>query len=311
MSQSLFISYAHRDMADVNWLDRLRAYLAPLRRRNITVWEDSQIATGARWEAEIKAALEGADAAVLLVGPAFFASEYIATVELPRLLAAIERRGISILPLVVGYCDYAGSPLGSFQALNDHQKPLEALPLAEQNRWLNELGIKVDAVLRHGAQAGPIRQPPVVETLKTIGRLLSDSRRAIEAQGRRRDALVDAITKRLGFENDLEYEQFFLRQFGGLTAPERFEFDQIRALTEGPMAGANRAILEMLEHNLALLDEVPLSVDLQQHLVFWLNKYERVFVRTPAMCVLYTGVEDGVPFPGGLDRAVAERLERG
>ena len=311
MSQSLFISYAHRDMAEVNWLDRLRAYLAPLRRRTITVWEDSQIPTGALWDAEIKAALEGADAAILLVGPAFFASEYIETVELPHLLAAIKKRGVSILPLVVGYCNYAGSLLGPFQALNDHQKPLEALPLAEQNRWLNKLSIKVDAVLRHGAQAQPVRQPVVVDTLKRIARQLSNSHRAFEAQCRRRDGLVDALTARLGFESDLEYEQFFFRQFAALTEPERFEFDQIRALTEGPLAGANRSILEILEHNPALLDEVPLLVDLQQHLVFWMNKYERVFVRTPAMCVLYTGVEDGVPFPGGLDRAVAERLARG
>ena len=44
--------------------------------------------------------------------------------------------------------------------------------------------------------------------------------------------------------------------------------------------------------------------DLRQHLVFWLDKYERVFLKRPEMCLLYTGVEDGVPFPNGVDEKV-------
>jgi hypothetical protein len=40
---------------------------------------------------------------------------------------------------------------------------------------------------------------------------------------------------------------------------------------------------------------------LRQHLVFLLNKLNRVLVNNPAMYLLYTGVEGGVNFPAHLD----------
>lgn len=58
----------------------------------------------------------------------------------------------------------------------------------------------------------------------------------------------------------------------------------------------------------SLLDAMAQLTALRQHLVFWLNKYDRVFTLNRAMCVLYTGVEDGVPFPPGLDDTVARWL---
>lgn len=51
-------------------------------------------------------------------------------------------------------------------------------------------------------------------------------------------------------------------------------------------------------------------MDLRQHLVFWLNKFDRVFVNNKAMCLLYTGVEDGVPFPSYVDDVIKEELNR-
>ena len=79
-------------------------------------------------------------------------------------------------------------------------------------------------------------------------------------------------------------------------------------MTEGPLYDGNRAILDVLNQQSRLLDAVPALVDLRQHLVFWLNKYDKVFKTNKRMCLLYTGVEDGVPFPAGLDRQIAKRL---
>lgn len=211
---------------------------------------------------------------------------------------------------------YTTSALGRFQAFNDPEAPMEALAWADQNKMLNAISISADGALRHSARvelgvAIPSNQPAAArEALARIRRCLSDTHKAFLAQCKRRDYLVAAITSRLRIESDLEYEKFFIRYYARLTRTERFEFDQIRALTEGPLVQGNKAVLEILEEHPDLLDKMPLLVDLRQHLVFWVNKYERVFVRTPGMCLLYTGVEDGVPFPPGIDRTVASLIGR-
>jgi hypothetical protein len=313
MQQNLFISYAHRDMTPIHWLDRLKVYLAPLRTSYVDIWDDSRIAPGANWRRSIETALAKADAAILLVGPNFFASQFITDVELPSLLSAAESGGRKVFPLVVGYCMYSTSVLGPFQSFNDPNNPMEALVLADQNKSLNALCIAVDEALRHRKQSMPgpgADASSSADAVKMMQRRLSDTHKAFVAQCQRRDDLVAAITHRLGFQNDLEYEKFFIRFYTQLTTEERFEFDQIRALTEGPLVQGNKAILQILESHPELLDELPILVDLQQHLVFWLNKYDRVFVKTPGMCLLYTGVEDGVPFPATLDKAIASWLQK-
>jgi hypothetical protein len=51
------------------------------------------------------------------------------------------------------------------------------------------------------------------------------------------------------------------------------------------------------------------GVETLQHLAFWINKYDHLFVHTPGMCVLYVGVEDRTPFPSGVEASIAAWLE--
>ena len=162
----LFISYSHRDMTPVDWLDRLKLYLAPLlRQEQVDIWDDTRIEVGHEWRLEIKTAMDRATAAILLVGPGFLASDFIAQQELPGLLDAAATRGIKIYPLVVGFCGYKSSPLGSYQAFNDPDMPLEALPPADQNRILNNLSHAVEMEMLKEAPREPAaaEQPPVTE----------------------------------------------------------------------------------------------------------------------------------------------------
>ena len=308
MGSSIFVSYGHGDMKPVHWLERLKVYLAPLRRDGeFRVWDDSTIQLGEKWRDSIEAAIREAHAAILLVGPAYLASEFVSKKELPQLLRAGEERGLKILPLIVGYCSYRQSVLAPYQSHNGPDQPLESLSSAEQNRILNEFAEAVDRAVRHSSLAKDAMDSKETGRLDALAELqtqLRDSRKAFEAQCKQRNELHAALVRRLKASEDLEYERFFYRHFDEMNRDERFLFDRIRTLTEGPLYEANRRMLEILESQPALLDEVSELTDLRQHLVFWLNKYERLFVNTPEMCLLYVGVEDGVGFPTGLDEVV-------
>ena len=312
MTATVFISYSRADMEVVDWLKRLRMYFAPFGQRGtLDPWDDGRIAPGTPWQAEIERALDAAGAAVLLVGPGFLASAFVQDHELPRLLDAAARRGLRLFPLIVGYCAWEVVELGRLQSFNPPSQPLESLSQAQANKVMNELAIAVDAAMRSLVTAAPKSvvgaagaAAALWQAMRRMSLALGDSRVAFSAQAHRRDRLVAALEARLGFHNELEYEKFFLRHHAELDAPERFEFDQIRAMTEGPLHDANRTMLDALEQQPALLDTLPGMTALRQHLVFWLNKYERVFKANPAMCLLYVGVEDGVPFPSGIDDAV-------
>src|ERR687894_656546 len=99
--ENVFVSYSHRDRG---WLEWLMVHLAVLeRRRLIHVWSDTRIAFGADWEVEIERALSESRVAVLLVSPAFLASDYIWSKELPRIMGHREQ-GMEVLPLIIRPC---------------------------------------------------------------------------------------------------------------------------------------------------------------------------------------------------------------
>jgi hypothetical protein len=132
---------------------------------------------------------------------------------------------------------------------------------------------------------------------------------AFSAQCQHRDLLVDMIQRRLGVTDNSEYEVFFLRYFDRMNREEKFHFDQIRAMTEGPLHDGNESIVQIMEENPEVLEEIPSLKALRRHIVFWLNKFEKLFLTRPEMCLVYTGVEDGVPFPKHVASNVTQRLD--
>jgi hypothetical protein len=304
MPAPVFISYSHADQTVTDWRARLQSYLAQSRRAGgIDGWDDQRIAAGQEWRVEITRALESADAAILLVGPGFLSSPFIRDHELPSLLRGRRERGVGIFPLVVGWCNYKGSDLGEFQAFNDPGKPLEALPTSDQNQVLNKLSIEVsnmvDAKVRPGeaASATGVTAADLVQPMAHLLREMQLSAVAFRSQNKRCRELVSAVVSRLGIRQHLGFEKFLFRYHAQMNAEELFEFQMIRAVTDGPLAECNRQMLGVLMDHPRALAEGPSLTALRQHLVFWMNKYDRVFRSTPAMAVCYVGVEDGVPWP--------------
>jgi TIR domain len=112
----VFISYSHDDH---NWLLKVSQHIAGLERRDLVeVWSDTRIPAGADWEKEIESALKSARVAVLLVSPAFLASEFIWKNEMPRIVAH-STQGMDILPLIVRPCAWR---------LEEALEPLQARP---------------------------------------------------------------------------------------------------------------------------------------------------------------------------------------
>jgi TIR domain len=165
-NRSIFICYAHEDNADTDprrrWLDRLLQFLRPLvRQEGLNTWSDRNITIGENWQARIKHQLELSRASVLIVSPAFLASDYIANSELPVLLKHAADHGTPILPMIVSPCFYEKSRfkfpepktgpnevlLSSLQSVNPPSRTLVEMSEGEQNRVLLTLALRLADIL--------------------------------------------------------------------------------------------------------------------------------------------------------------------
>jgi hypothetical protein len=127
----VFISYSHRDQ---KWVDALLEHLKPLKRqRLLDCWSDAEVKAGDHWRAAIERALNGAVVAVLLVSPAFLASDFIAQNELPPLLQRARGGTLKIFWVPVSASVYAHTDIEQYQAAHDPRKPLDSLPKAKRN----------------------------------------------------------------------------------------------------------------------------------------------------------------------------------
>lgn len=131
---------------------------------------------------------------------------------------------------------------------------------------------------------------------------------AFIAQAKRRNELVAKIEKRLKIKRTRQFELFFYQVFDDMNEEERFICQQMRAYSDAGIYNNNLAVLTLLELHPRIFDEIPLSRKLAEHLRVWLDKYTHVFSVNPKMCLIYVGVEDGVPYPSKVDNQIYDWL---
>lgn len=133
----VFISYSHQDR---KWLEKLQKHLKPfVRNASLSVWDDTRIKTGSKWKDDISSALAPAKVAVLLVSPEFLSSDFIGERELPPLLEAAEKDGLTIVWFPVSASAYKETEIANYQAARDDKQPLDSLSDGEQNQALVEI----------------------------------------------------------------------------------------------------------------------------------------------------------------------------
>ncbi len=140
---NVFVSYSHKDK---KWMDRLRVFITPIEREGyVNVWDDTRIKTGNDWKAEIKAAIQAARAAVLLLSADFMASQFITDNELPPLLNKSGTKGLKIIPVIISPCILGG--LSKYQSVNPPDKPMVDMKRGDRERtWVKVVEDLTDAL---------------------------------------------------------------------------------------------------------------------------------------------------------------------
>ncbi|MFQ3251653.1 MAG: DNA-binding winged helix-turn-helix (wHTH) protein [Glaciecola sp.] len=148
----------------------------------------------------------------------------------------------------------------------------------------------------------------LLDALNRISQYQDNTYTAFVAQANRRNELVEMIEERLNVKRDQQFEKFFAENYSRMNQQERFVCSQMRAITDTGLMQNNKNIVETLNKHPAIFEHIEQAKALQQHLRFWLNKYESIFKTREDMCLLYVGVEDKLPYPSGVDQKIKEWL---
>lgn len=118
----VFFSYSHKDEKLRN---ELEIHLSILRRQGyITDWHDRKILSGESLNRTIDEHLNTAHIILLLVSPAFLASNYCYEIEMTRALERRENGSAHVIPIILRPCDWQNSPLKDLKATPKDGKPV-------------------------------------------------------------------------------------------------------------------------------------------------------------------------------------------
>ncbi|MCV7355897.1 toll/interleukin-1 receptor domain-containing protein [Mycolicibacterium fluoranthenivorans] len=142
----VFLSWCHRDVAlKTDLVERLEPNLAILGGIDFSWWEDSQLEIGEAWRRGILDRLSECDYALLLLSPGFFASRFVTTEELPRIIGA--KASARALPVMLRTVPLDGSRtmhgVENAQVFTDAGKSYADLAGALRDRYASNLATAI------------------------------------------------------------------------------------------------------------------------------------------------------------------------
>lgn len=156
---SLFFSYSH---ADEELRDQLEQQLAILKRQKvISVWHDRRIIAGSEIDHSIDAQLEAADIILLLVSPAFLASDYCYDREMTRAMERHHAGEARVIPVILRPCAWHDAPFGKLLATPTDGKPVTLSPDRDQAFLEVANAIKAAAKALDGSPSAPSVPAPM------------------------------------------------------------------------------------------------------------------------------------------------------
>lgn len=122
MPVEIFCCYARKDK---QLLRELKAHIMPLRlQKHVTIWDDTDINAGQKWEREIEKHLNTADIILLLISPDFMASEYCYSKEMQRAMERHVRGEARVIPIILRPVNWQRAPFSMLQVLPTNAKPV-------------------------------------------------------------------------------------------------------------------------------------------------------------------------------------------
>lgn len=177
---SVFFSYSHADEA---LRDQLEQQLSILKRQQvISTWHDRRILAGSELDPSIDAQLEAADIILLLVSPAFLASDYCYDREMTRALQRHNAGQARVIPVILRPCPWQDAPFGKLMATPTDGKPVTLWPNLDE-AFLNVANsIKtaaraIEAVPVAASVPARVAQPATLRDAATIAGVRSSNLR--------------------------------------------------------------------------------------------------------------------------------------
>ena len=117
-----FVSYSIKDTSS---LKELKKHVGRLGKPSLLdSWTDREVRAGSEWRQDLFDQLEKADLILLLVSPAFLATDYVYHVELKRALERQESGDAQLIPIILRPTDWSSAPFANLQALPRKGKPI-------------------------------------------------------------------------------------------------------------------------------------------------------------------------------------------
>lgn len=155
---TVFVSYSHRDESARS---ALASHLGVLMREGLLEsWDDQRIAGGDDWKIEIEGPLSTARVAVLLVSADFLNSDFVRSVEVPRLLARRQKEGLRVIPIIIRPCVWKALPwLASIQVRPKKGTPILGLSPIEQEAAWADIAEEIYRLMRDESDSSRIPSP--------------------------------------------------------------------------------------------------------------------------------------------------------